>query len=61
MDKKLQNDLYERYPDIFRERTMGMEESCMHWGLAVDDGWYSLLDAACSLLKNSNGLCCTNA
>lgn len=53
MDKQLQAQLYSRYPDIFRERSMGIEESCMHWGLAVDDGWYKLIDTACSLVQHS--------
>lgn len=54
MDKQLQATLYERYPAIFRERGMSAQKSCMHWGLAVDDGWYTLLDAACSLIQGSN-------
>lgn len=54
MDKQLQAKLYARYPDIFRERGMSIEESCMHWGLAVDDGWYSLIDTACSLIQHSD-------
>ena len=54
MDKQLQAKLYARYPQTFREKDQSIEESCMHWGLAVDDGWYGLLDIACSLIQNSD-------
>lgn len=41
-----------KYPKIFVDRDKGPRESCMHWGLAVGDGWYNLIDAACSTIQN---------
>ena len=43
----LDNYLCNKYPKIFIERNLSARESCMHWGLAVGNGWFSLLDTLC--------------
>lgn len=47
MHKLLDNYLCQKYPKIFVERNLSPRESCMHWGLAVGNGWFSLLDTLC--------------
>jgi hypothetical protein len=47
MHKLLDNYLCQKYPKIFIERNLSAQESCMHWGLAVGNGWFSLLDTLC--------------
>jgi hypothetical protein len=42
--------LFDRYPDIFRERNLPMTETCMCWGIETGDGWFTLLDNLCSQL-----------
>lgn len=59
MNPDKQKLLFERYPDIFRERDLPMTQTCLYWGIETDDGWFKLLDDLCSqltLLKRYTGL-----
>ena len=47
MDEELQNQLYEKYPDLFSNRNKGRMESCMYWGIECNNGWYELLASVC--------------
>lgn len=47
MKKELEDKLFEKYPVIFKDRTLPMTETCMCWGLSCGDGWYNLLDNLC--------------
>jgi hypothetical protein len=51
MTKKLQNKLYKAFPKIFVEKNMSPKESCMHWGICCDDGWYDLIYKLCDELQ----------
>lgn len=51
MKKELELKLVELYPEIFRDYGGDMRQTCMAWGLACGDGWYSLLDALCQTLE----------
>jgi len=51
MKAELQQALFAKYPDIFREKDLPMTQTCMCWGIEVDgDGWYKLLDELCGQL-----------
>jgi len=50
MEVELQNKLYAKYPEIFRDRDKSMSESCMYWGCDVNSGWYHILDYMCKRL-----------
>ena len=52
MNKELQQKLYDKYPLIFAEKDLPMDQTCMCWGIDCGDGWYELLDALCSELTN---------
>lgn len=41
-----------KYPKIFRDRYAPMNETCMCWGMACGDGWYNILNNACSLIQS---------
>ena len=43
MDSQLENKLYERFPDLYREKTAPLESSKMPWGVQCGDGWYKLI------------------
>ncbi len=43
MDSRLENKLYERFPDLYREKTAPLESSKMAWGVQCGDGWYKLI------------------
>jgi len=47
MNIKLQENLFYKYPKIFRQKELTIKESCMYWGIECDDGWYNLLDHIC--------------
>ena len=43
MDSQKTNELYERFPHLYRERLAPLESSKMGWGLQCDDGWYNII------------------
>jgi hypothetical protein len=47
MDQELQDQLFQKYPDLFSNRTKSPRESCMSWGCEVGNGWYELLSSLC--------------
>lgn len=52
MKEELDKQLCEKYPLIFRDRNGDMRETCMCWGICCGDGWYNIIDRACSLIQN---------
>ena len=55
MDAELQNKLYEKYPNLFSNRTKSPIESCMSWGCEVGNGWYDILSSLCySIVEYEN-------
>jgi hypothetical protein len=47
MDQELQDELFQKYPDLFSNRTKSPMESCMSWGCEIGNGWYELLNSVC--------------
>ena len=47
MDQELQDQLFQKYPDLFSNRTKSPMESCMSWGCEIGNGWYELLNSVC--------------
>lgn len=59
MKPETQQILFDRYPDIFREKGLPSTETCMCWGIECSDGWFDLLDKLCgqlTLLKRYTGM-----
>lgn len=52
MHMLLDNYLCKKYPKIFVQRNLSPQESCMHWGLATGNGWFSLLDTLCRQIQH---------
>jgi hypothetical protein len=50
MTPERQQELYERWPEIFRERTLDQTKTGMCWGVDCDDRWASIIDALCQTL-----------
>lgn len=44
--------IFARYPEIFRDRTKPMTESCMHWGLETGDGWENIIVGLCEAIDH---------
>ena len=51
MKQELDDLLCERYPLIFANRRKSTQESCMGWGFACGDGWFTLIDTLCKQLQ----------
>ena len=52
MNEELDKKLYEKYPKLFVQKDLSMQETCMCWGLCVGAGWYWLLDNLCDCIQN---------
>ena len=48
---ELDQKLCEKFPKIFRDRNAPMTETCMCWGLDVNNGWYDLIDMMCTTVQ----------
>ena len=51
MNLKLQKKLYKKYPKIFIQKNLTIQESCMPCGINCDDGWYKIIDELCSAIQ----------
>lgn len=47
MKQELQNELFEKYPNLFSNKDKGIMQSCMSWGIECDDGWYDIIRSVC--------------
>lgn len=52
MSPELDAILCDKYPKIFAQRELPMNETVMCWGFSCDDGWFTLIDVLCELLQN---------
>ena len=50
MNEKLDKQLCEKYPLLYRDRNAPMTETAMCWGFCCGDGWYNLIDTLSALL-----------
>ena len=53
MDKipKTGGELMAKYPKIFRQKDLTIQQSCMPWGICCGEGWLPLLDKLCHHLQ----------
>jgi hypothetical protein len=51
MRKELDEALCKKYPKIFRDRNGNMRDTARCRGFECRDGWYNILDKACSLIQ----------
>jgi len=47
MNHQLEQQLFDKYPELFEQKDFPASETCMCWGITVGDGWYKLLDSLC--------------
>jgi hypothetical protein len=52
MHQLLDEYICKKYPKIFVDRHKSEMESCMHWGLAIGNGWLSLIDELCRQIQH---------
>lgn len=51
MKIKLQEKLFKKYPKIFGQKDLPMDQTCMCWGIDCGDGWYWLIDNLCDTIQ----------
>lgn len=51
MDEKLEKELYKKYPKLFRQKDLSMQETCMNWGICTGAGWYWIINELCSCIQ----------
>jgi hypothetical protein len=52
MRPELDDQLCQRYPKIFQDRTGDPSTTLMCWGFDVGDGWYGIIDSACHVIQS---------
>jgi len=52
MSEKSWNSLYEKYPNLFINRSKSPSESCMSFGVECGIGWYDILFSLCYMINN---------
>jgi hypothetical protein len=50
MEERLDKYLYKKYPELFKNESKSMKETCMCWGCTCGDGWIYLLDNLCAAI-----------
>ena len=51
MDQQLQNQLFEKYPQLFSNKDKNPMTSCMAWGIECGNGWYDIISSVCWMIK----------
>jgi len=51
MKTELENRLFEKYPRLFQQKALDMQQTCLCWGIECGDGWYELLDSLCHCIE----------
>ena len=52
MQDDLEKQLYEKYPEIFRQKDLPMNQTAMCWGISTGKGWFVIIDELCSEIQN---------
>jgi hypothetical protein len=52
MKKELDEQLCQKYPLIFANRHLPMNETAMCWGFDCGDGWFNIVDQLCSNIQH---------
>jgi len=52
MKEELEKKLFEKYPKIFRQKDLSMQETAMCWGIETGPGWEWLIDNLCGCIQN---------
>jgi hypothetical protein len=52
MNNELDAKLCKEFPEIFAQRNMSMQDTCLCWGFECGDGWYQIIHDLCSVIKN---------
>jgi hypothetical protein len=51
MSPEKEQELYDKYPELFQNRLLPPSKSPMYFGCEHDDGWYDILSSLCFMIK----------
>ncbi len=51
MDAKLENLLFDKYPELFRRKDLPMTQTCMCHGICANSGWFNLINETCAKIE----------
>jgi len=51
MSPEKEQELYDKYPELFQNRLLRPSQSPMHFGCEHSDGWYGVLSSLCFMIK----------
>ncbi|NDC30845.1 MAG: hypothetical protein EBZ58_07930 [Bacteroidetes bacterium] len=51
MKQELEEQLYNKYPKLFKQRKLPMTQTAMCFGLECGSGWFDIVDRMCSLIQ----------
>lgn len=54
MSPEKQQALFDKYPQLFKQKDWPPSQTCMCWGIECGDGWYWLIDELCAELSTYN-------
>ena len=52
MKKELQQQLFEKFPEIYRGSKLSSREHCLGRGIETDDGWFPIIYAASEAINS---------
>ena len=52
MTPELQEKLYKKYPKLFLQKGLSIQESCMVFGVECGSGWYNLIYCLCDSIQS---------
>jgi hypothetical protein len=50
--KLTQEQIFEKYPKIFKEKDLPPQQTCMCWGLEVPYAWMPVIERLCNAMQN---------
>lgn len=51
MDNENTEKLFKKYPEIFGQKDLPMNQTCMCWGIDTGNGWFWLIDQLCASIQ----------
>ena len=51
MQPESQNKLFKKYPLLFRQKDLSLQETAMCWGLECPESWYYIIDNMCDVIQ----------
>jgi hypothetical protein len=51
MSPEKEQELYAKYPRVFKQRDLSVTKSCMGWGITCGEGWYGLVETICQKIE----------